>query len=72
MKKIMNFFIVIEEIWLKAKNLMKATYKMLIKQKDMKIIMKETTLLKNQIFLIEKLHKDFKKKTGEILKYHRI
>ncbi len=72
MKKIMNFFIVIEEIQLKAKNLMKATYKMLIKQKDMKIIMKETILLKNQIFSIEKLHKDFKKKTGEILKYHRI
>ena len=72
MKKIMNFFIVIEEIWLIAKNLMKATYKMLIKLKDMKIIMKETILPKNQIFSIGKLHKDFKKKIGEILKYHQI
>jgi hypothetical protein len=72
MKKIMNFFIVIEEIWLIVKNLMKATYKMLIKLKDMKIIMKETILLKNQIFSIGKLLKDFKKKIGEILKYHQI
>lgn len=72
MKKIMNFFIAIEEIWLIVKNLMKATYKMLIKLKDMKIIMKETILPKNQIFSIGKLLKDFKKKIGEILKYHQI
>jgi hypothetical protein len=51
---------------------MKVTYKMSIKRKDMKTITKETHLHKNQIFLIGKLHKDIKKKTGEILKYHRI